>query len=313
MPVAYRLRAGEPIAAEARRIATEELLAAISELRFVGNEKADRAVHRARRHIKKTHALFRLVRPSLTHRHRASRTRLNLLEQRLAPLADAEAAVDALNRLVDAYPDEIPARLLYAVRSGLLRRCRAVDRQAVATGVLPECVDLLHTQRARLRVWRFSCDGVAALEPGLRRSIRRSLKAMRETIAHPNGDSFYRWRRRVKNHWLQVRLLEGICDDRLAEIEAALETLDGTLAEYNDSRILQSALRQVRPLSRRDRVLLLRLARRYAADRRRRGVHLGNELYGDAAESDQIARLWSGRQPASDAPTSVVRLWPGAA
>ena len=88
----YRLRAGEPVAAEVRRIATEELLAAISELRSVGDEKADRAVHRARRHIKKTHALFRLVRPALTHRHRASHKRLNLLEQRLARVADAEAA-----------------------------------------------------------------------------------------------------------------------------------------------------------------------------------------------------------------------------
>jgi hypothetical protein len=313
MPVAYKLRAGEPVAAEVRRIATEELLAALSELRSVGNEKADRAVHRARRHIKKTHALFRLVRPSLTHRHHASHNRLNLLEQRLAQLADAEAAIDALNRLVDAYPDEVPARILYAARMGLARSCRAVDRQAVATGVLPECIDLLHTQRARLPQWRFNADGVAALEPGLRRSIRRSLKAMREALAHPNGGRFYRWRRRVKNHWLQVRLLEGVCDDQLAEIEAALETLDGTLGEYNDSRILQRALLRVRPLSRRDRTVLLRLARRYAADRRRRAVHLGDELYRDSAEGDQIARLWSRQQPASETSTSVIRMWPGAA
>lgn len=225
----------------------------------------------------------------------------------------AEAAVDALNRLVYAYPDEVLARLLYAVRSGLLRRCRAVDRQAVAIGVLPECIDLLHTQRAGVRLWRFSTDGTAALEAGLRRSIRRSLEAMREALAHPSGDRFYRWRRRVKNHWLQVRLLEGVCNDQLAAIEAALETLDGTLGEYNDSRILQRALLRVRPLSRQDRTLLLRLARRYTADRRSRAVHLGDQIYRDSAESDQIARLRSGQQPAREMPTPVVRLWPGAA
>jgi hypothetical protein len=172
---------------------------------------------------------------------------------------------------------------------------------------------LLHTQLARVRLWRFSADGVVALEAGLRRSIRRSLKAMREAVACPNGDRFYQWRRRVKNHWLQVRLLEGVCDNQLAEIETALETLDGTLGEYNDCRILQRALLRVRPLSRRDRTYLLRLARRYAADRRHRAVHLGNGLYGDSTERDQIARLWSGRQPASGTPTSVLRMWPGAA
>lgn len=309
-PVIYKVRAGKPVAAEVRRIAAEELLAAIRELRSIGDAKA---VHRARRHIKKTHALFRLVRPSLTHRHRASHKRLNLLERRLARLADAEAAVDALNRLVDAYPDEVSAHLLYAARSGLLRRCREVDRHAVATGVLPECIDLLHTQRARLRLWRFRADGLALLEPGFRRSVRRSRKAMLEALACPNGDNFYRWRRRVKNHWLHVRLLEGVCDDRLADVETALDLLDCTLAEYNDSRILQRALLRLRTPSRRDRTQLLLLARRYAADRRRRAVHIGRMLYGESVESDQVARVWAAEQPGPEPRLSVVRQWPDVA
>ena len=310
--MAYSLRAGQPVVAEVRRVAAEELSAAIRELRSVGSANADRAIHRARRHIKKTHALFRLVRPSLTHRHLASHKRLNLLEQFLAALADAEAAVDALNRLVDAYPDEVPAHLLYAARSALVRRCREADRRAVARGVLSGCVDLLQRQRTQIRLWRFSADGLPALEAGLRRSIRRSRKAMVEALARPSADRFYRWRRRVKNHWLQVRLLEGVCDDRLAEVEAALESLDGTLAEYNDCGILQRALARLRGLSRRERTHLLRLVRRYAADRRRRAEHLGAELYRDTAESDQIAGL-SGQPPVAGTRPTGVRAWPGAA
>jgi hypothetical protein len=295
------------------RVASEELLAAIKELRAVGAAEDDKAVHRARRHIKKTHALFRLVRPSLTHRHRASRRRLNRLEQLLTRIADAEAAVDALHRLVDAYPDEVSAHLLYAARSGLLRRCREADREAVANAVLAECVDLLHTQRARIRLWRLSIDGLPALEAGLRRTVRRSRKAMLEAQARPTGNHFYRWRRRVKNHWLQVRLLNGVCNDQLAEVEVALAALDGTLGEYHDSRILQRAIFRLRTLSRRERTHLLVLARRYAADRRRRAVHLGVSLYGESVERDQVARLCSGQQPATSTRPSVVRPWPGAA
>jgi hypothetical protein len=309
--VTYRLRAGEPLAAEVRRVAAAELLAAIKELRSVGSEGAERAVHRARRHIKKTHALFRLVRPSLTQRHRASHRRLNLLEQLLARLADTEAAVEALNRIVDAYPDEVSAHLLHTARSALVRRCRQADRHAAATGVLAECLNLLRTQRARVRLWRFSADGLQALEPGLRRSVRRSRKAMLDARARPTGDHFYRWRRRVKNHWLQVRLLEGLCSDRLAEVEEALETLDGTLAEYNDCRILQRTLGRLRTLSRRDRTHLLVLARRYSADRRRRALHLGAGLYRQSAESDQVARLWSEQRPATH--RVLVDVWPGVA
>jgi hypothetical protein len=136
---------------------------------------------------------------------------------------------------------------------------------------------------------------------------------MTAAIDHPTGDNFYRWRRRVKNHWLQLRLLEGVCADRLAELEAGLEALDGTLAEYNDSRILQRVIGRIRSLSRQDRTRLLVLARRYADDRRRRALHLGTALYGDSAERDAIALLSPGEPSAAAPRPAVVGPWPGAA
>jgi hypothetical protein len=311
---AYRLRAGEPLAAEVRRVATEELGAAIAELRTAG-ATGDGAVHRARRHIKKGHALFRLARPSLTRRHRASHERFNALERLLAPFADAEAAVEALNRLVDAYPDELSPHLMHVARSRLVERWRRAGRRADATGALPQSMKLLRIQRSRVRLWQLGVDGLAALEPGLREIVRRSRKAMAQALGHGSSDNFYYWRRRVKDHWLQLRLLEGTCDDRLADFEAGLEALDGALGEYHDSRLLQRAVVRTATLSRVDRAHLLRLSRRYGADRRRRAVHLGAQLYDESAEHQQIALLRSSpvETRTRETLTLVERGCPGAA
>jgi hypothetical protein len=272
-------------------VATEELAAALTELRSTDAVHGDGAIHRARRHIKKAHALFRLVRPSLTRRHRASHKRFNVLERLLASLADAEAAVDALNRLVDAYPDELSPHLVHVARSGLVERWHSVGRRAATNRVVPQCKRLLRTQRSRVRLWHLGVEGLAALEPGLRKIIRRSRKAMGEALDHGSTDNFYYWRRRVKDHWLQLRLLEGLCDDRLADFEAGLEALDGVLSEYHDSRLLQRAILRTAALTRPERAHLIRLSRRYGTDRRRRAAHLGARLYGDSAERDQIDLL----------------------
>ena len=61
----FRLKSGQSVSSEVRRIVLRQLDLAASELVSVGDPESDEAVHDARRRVKKIRAIIRLVQPVL--------------------------------------------------------------------------------------------------------------------------------------------------------------------------------------------------------------------------------------------------------
>lgn len=76
--MAYRLKRGEPIGREVRRLALKQLQLAIADLRAASGRPIDAAVYAARRHVKKVRALNRLVQDSLGSQYQPTKRRVNL-------------------------------------------------------------------------------------------------------------------------------------------------------------------------------------------------------------------------------------------
>jgi CHAD domain-containing protein len=312
--MAYRLKQGRSIESELRRIANRQLQLAIAEMRDVGDRKSDEALHEARRHVKKIRALIRLVQPALGTAYRAANKRLRIVNRLLAPVADGEAVVETLGRLGQRYRGELPRRTLVSIRKALVQRWARVDRQAKADHVLRNVATLLREEQRHVQSWHLKRRGSRAVAPGLRKTMRGARGAMALAIDHPTNDHYHSWRRRVKDCWFQVRLLEGRCGDELIAHERSLEALDGCLGEYHNCVLLAQVLITDALVPRDEIALSLRLLGRYQRELRREAHSLGAQVNRETPR--QFVRLTKGlwRSAAAQGSTPDMRpSWPQAA
>ncbi len=93
--VAYSLKSGENLPDGIRRVLKEQLNAAIDELSNP-KEPLDRAVHEARKCVKRTRSALRLIRPAITDRFGQENYRLQQVGRQLSALRDAQALIETL-------------------------------------------------------------------------------------------------------------------------------------------------------------------------------------------------------------------------
>ena len=276
--MSYRLTPGRSLTADVRWIVDKQLVTAISKLRSAGDHKSDEVVHEARRHVKKARALIRLVQSALGDAYYGSNRRLRVVNRMLAGIADGEAMVDTIVRLGQKYRDRLPRQTVAGLRAGLLERERRVGRKAMLDRLLPRVAELLRREERPVSTWTLNATGFRAVSHGLERSVRRARQAERRADAHPTVERYHAWRRRAKDLWLQVRLLEGRCRDKLLPDERRLEALDGFLGEYHNVVLLERILVNEGVASREDTARCLRLLRRYQAELRYRATTIGRAI-----------------------------------
>jgi CHAD domain-containing protein len=274
--VGYRLKPGRPVDRELRRIAEKQFELALAAMQGVGSRSRDKAMHRARRHIKKIRALIRLFQPSLAHAYPPIDRRLRAVSRRLAPIADGEAVVDTLVRIGRKYRQELPGATFNSIHAGLVHREFRADRKATFDRSLETATRLLRLEQGRIHLWRLRESGFSAVARGLESSVRRTRRAMTRALEQPTDRHYRQWRQRVKDLWLQVRLLEGRCGGRLAREESQLERLDDCLGEYLNCALLARVLTAEPLASRQETVTCLRLLRRYREELRREIGPLAN-------------------------------------
>jgi CHAD domain-containing protein len=225
------------------RIVKKQLRKATRELLRANAGNRDGSIHKARKSLKKVRAALRLVRPMLGEdRYRQADDRLREASHALAPISNARATIDAFDALCTRYPGALERHNLASVRRALSTRKERVDQRARRTQSLEQLAEDLRAKRKSSGVLRFRTDGFRAVGPGVELSFRQARKAMRKALKHATPRHYHRWRRRVKNQWYHLRLLEGICGRAVrADIER-LETLDACLGEYHNLVMLRRVI-----------------------------------------------------------------------
>lgn len=287
--MAYRLKRGTRIGRQLRRIADAQLCRAIDDLRTGG----DRALHAARRRVKKVRALLRLIDPRGIGPE--AHARLSDASRLLAPIADTEAAMRTFARLCDKGATAPPRRAQEQV-GALLRD--AHDRAARGSSRAPaRAARLLAAARLDLAHLRVRGHRFHAVERGLRRGIGRSRRAMRRALRRPGGEVFHVWRRRVKTQWLQMRLVAGPAGTALTPLTRRLAILDGVLGEHHDLSLIESAVTAAKDLPRTHAAACLRALRRRRASLHHRAARLGAVLHADppARLVRSCRRAWGGK------------------
>lgn len=286
----YRLDSESPVADEVRRVAAQQLGLAIARLTSTGDPRHDGSIHIARRHIKKVRALLRLVRPALGGRFCAVDGRLRTVNRLLAPIADAQATVAILARVIWHDGGELPADVVAHLHASVVRRESMAYEDAALTDVFETATALLRAERDAIDEWRLSQTGFRAVAGGLERTARASRRAMVKALASAQVQDYRKWRQRAKCHWLQVRLLETRCGDGLALDEHRLEALDGYLGDCRNCAILRENLTADSLLNRDDAARGVRTVRRLERRLRRCAHRLGAAIY-DETPKDFVTRV----------------------
>jgi len=258
--VAYCFQTGEKVEVALRRIAAEQLEQILSELADESLSVHQR-VHSARKRGKRIRGLLRLVRPGLGAACRRENVAIRDAGRLLSGLRDSQTVIDAFDKVVrqnrnaegsvpEVTPPLTPPRQgegngtdLAAIRRGLIARREQLVRVPSDVGRrLAEFRGRIASVRQRVDRWRLKGDCRAAVRRGFKQTYARGRREMAAAYDHRSPESFHEWRKRVKDHWTHLLLLEDLCKPALKPLIELTKPLSDVLGEDHDLAVLVAEL-----------------------------------------------------------------------
>jgi CHAD domain-containing protein len=283
----YRFDPGEAVSSEIRRCAVAELDRAVTELTRGVDADPEKAVHAARKAVKKERSLLRLARGSIGDRPRRRENRaLRHAARTLSAARDAEAMLATIDDLSERYAGQLPAQTFDAIRTPLERRRDAQREQLDRSDLTVRAAAELAAVRARIEDWALTEDGWRALEDGLGRSYRDGRKAFHRARDHRSGAArsgvaWHEWRKRVKDLWYQQRLLSDVAGPACAGQAKDAHHLADLLGDDHDLVVLRDALTGEASHTATDLDAVLGLIGHRQEELRRQAILLGERVYAE--------------------------------
>jgi CHAD domain-containing protein len=243
--MAYRFDTDESVAEAFARTADEQLAKAEHELRTGIQDDPVSAVHSARKALKKERSLLRLTRGSVSGpKRRRENIALRDAGRALSATRDAEVMVQALDELSVRYAGQVPELVFEAFR-GRLEAGRQVAREQLTNPAMPaEVAAQLESVRRRVSKWDLRRGGWPALAGGLERSYADGRKAFRKARSCPDVHNLHEWRKRSKDLWYELRLLEAVCGQAVGGQAKEAHALADLLGDDHDLAVLRQTLTQ---------------------------------------------------------------------
>jgi CHAD domain-containing protein len=294
--VAYRLKLGEQVPAGVKRIVREEIKAAVRQLTGAGRADRDEAIHEARKNMKKIRGLLRLMRPELGETYRRENSFFREAGLQLSQFRDAGAMIETFDALRRKYRSELVRGRLAAIRRGLVARKQEAEQQGNIQQALNRTAAALRRSGKRVETWPLAADGFAAIAPGFEATYRRGRQALAHARKHPLPENYHEWRKRVKDHWYHVRLLEGVWDGTMPAYERRLKDLETWLGEDHNLVVLREKAMAEPDLygGESEIALFVRLADEYRKELRGNALALGAQFYGQKPRqlTRRIGQMW---------------------
>ena len=150
-------------------------------------------------------------------------------------MRDADVMLATLGDLEERY-GELPGA------GARLRPALVAHRFRAAAGSLKPAskaaVETLAEARDRVEDWPLETDGFEAFEEGLGRIYRQGRRAYRAAQKLPSAEHMHEWRKRVKDHWYHVLLLQEIWKPVMSALSDEAHELSDRLGDDHDLAVL---------------------------------------------------------------------------
>jgi CHAD domain-containing protein len=292
--MAYRLERGESVIAGLKRIAQDEIESAGAQLS--GDRRSrDTAIHEARKSIKKARALLRLVSAELGGVYPRENTRLRDIAGELSSFRDDFVIIETFDDLKRKYRSETRNRLRPA-RGALTKTKNETARAQVVGIVLDHAVAALGNVAKRVADWPLETDGFPALSPGLEKTYRAGRSALARVRKDPRPDDYHELRKRVKDHWYHIRLLENLWTSVMTAYEKSLKDLETWLGDDHNLAVLRERVVADPGLygEQKDIDLILDLIDKYQGELRGKSLSLAERIYEEKPNAflSRMKHLW---------------------
>src|ERR1700690_2206810 len=233
--MAYRLRAGESVRLGVRRVIREQIDSAIEEL--TDGKDRDETIHYARKRVKRSRGALRLVRFDLGKQFQQENAVFRDIGRRLSELRDSQALLEVLDDIAKRYKHPLPS-----IRKGLEERKRRFEVATDVPAVVEQTIVCLKQAREWISHWPLYSNGFAAVAPGLGGTYRAGRDAFAAAYADPTPENFHEFRKRAKDHWYHIRLLENLWTPVMQLYESSLRSLEQCLGDDHNLEVLHTAI-----------------------------------------------------------------------
>jgi CHAD domain-containing protein len=241
--MAYRLGEAESTREGLRRCAREELERAIHDLTERVRDDPVEAVHDARKSLKKERSLLRMARGSLPAAQRRRENQvLRDAARQLSIARDADVMIEALQKIAERYTGQFPATAVDAIRDRLERERELARLELMASGAPSAVAHDLKEALPRVEEWRLRTGGWNAIGRGLRRGYRDGRKAFARARKDPVAENLHEWRKRSKDLWYHLRLLEQTAPHTVEAHADDAHLLSELLGDDHDLTVLRDSL-----------------------------------------------------------------------
>lgn len=292
--MAFRILSDETVEQTVQRIAHEQIGKAVDE---IGDSDLDEheTVHQVRKRCKKIRGLIRLVRPAFDA-YSSENTWFRDAARKLSDIRDATTLMECFDALMDRYDDEIDRDAHRHIRDRLHERREDMTDDQDTSDRLDEFCDAMKESHDRVATWSLDEKGFAAIAGGLKKTYKRSRKAMGNAYADPTIEHFHEWRKRVKYNRYHTRILRNVWKPMMDPLRDEVKRLSDLLGDDHDLAVFRNVLitETDRFGEQRDLQALLALIDQRRQELRAWAHPMGQRLYAEKPSDyvDRISRTW---------------------
>ncbi len=238
--MAFRLKLREPLREGLKRVFCEEIDSALHMCQHPAKERGV-TVHEVRKHLKKLRAAIRLAIGAVGKNCHAEEDRcVRNIGRLVSDLRDAQVRLQTFIQLRDKAAKN-SERQLFPLTGELLLLERESFSAAFA-GWQKEAIPQLENVKARLMAWTLDgltwkqiCNAVCKI-------YRRGQRALAKVMDDPEPEDVHAWRKRVKDVWYELRILQPLNRTVLEEMAHYAEVLGELLGSEHDLNFLWARL-----------------------------------------------------------------------
>lgn len=233
--MSYRLKKSESVPHGIKRVAIEQIESAIEQLAH-GKDRVE-AIHEARKSVKRIRGALRLVQCELGATYHLENARLRDVGRWLSSIRDAAAMIEVFDWLVEKHGVNFAQ-----IRHALEKSKEQAEQSPGGAKVVSDAIAGLRAIGRRAEDWPLHADGFDAIAPGMAKTYRRGRKALKKAQQNGSSELFHGLRKRVKEQWYQVRLLEGVWTAPLEARERDLKHVETWLGDDHNLTLLREEL-----------------------------------------------------------------------